>query len=179
MDARKFTIELQKIEPKQDDLIKLGLSKDAIKNIMACHICKQKKKSLSEEGDELLNLIANYDVAKLEIGMVTFFNTIQHDADYYKVGEVESDSLVLRKNTKEILVLEEFEESNILWYCAKNGSMFLDALLFCASFFNKRLFNDAFWEDRNLILTVVKESTKLAGGNKYQDFYKMLLGLYE
>lgn len=178
MRAKEFTSGLLKIMPKQGNLKNLGLTYNAIKRITESHVCKQYKKEYTEEGDEILNLISNYDVSKLEIAMITFFSKIKQTSDYYIIGEVESDSLVMKKKTYELLVLDEFDGSNVLWYCAKNGSKFLDALLYCVSFFNKRLLNDSLWEDQDLILLTVNECANIAGGKKYEDFFKMLLGYW-
>lgn len=75
-----------------------------------------------------------------------------------------------------IQVLEFDQPSNLLWGCASNGALFLDALLLCDNYLTRCIFDDALSENDTVRSAMISECSEKAGGIEYIEFYEMLLG---
>lgn len=175
MKASEFVIELNKIKPTKEQLSTQNLSEDFINEFIASYECIPKKEFKSKFDSELLNLFENFDVSKIVIGMITFNSVIEVSENYFFIGKVEIDSLVLDKHDDSLKVISSEDDSSILWECAENSDRFLEALIVLAKFLTQRMFNDDLWEDLSIGEGVAANCSVLAGGDKYADFYKMLL----
>ena len=104
--------------------------------------------------------------------MVEFNENLTNTPLGLQIGSVEADILYIADNGE--LCVNEFGASHhLLWKCAKNGDAFLDALLVAACFLNDFSRDD---EDMELCLESVKRCASAAGGERYLNFYLMLLG---
>jgi hypothetical protein len=175
MTAESFVEELQNQAPNIKQYVNRGLSENYIKRRLSMYKIDSKEFKLAYE-DNLLELVANYNVSHLEIGMVTLKNQVDEDEDYYYVGNVEVDHLVKNKQSGIIEVLEFDQPSNVLWSCASNGALFLDALLVCESYLTRRTFDKDLLENEKVRAAIISECSEKAGGYDYIEFYEMLLG---
>ena len=179
MLAKEFIARLKFMAPSIDLLIDSGLTVKDANNIIDKYIGAEKTSSQQVEyNNELLLLLDRFDLRKVEVLLITFNESVRQDLDFYYIGKVEVDHLVINKTTNEIQVLEFDDPRNHLWDCAKNGEKFLDALIKCVSFSNQCMFDDDLYNDSNAILKAAKEYSIVAGGEKYEEFYKMILGYF-
>ncbi|MDA3616330.1 hypothetical protein [Polluticaenibacter yanchengensis] len=162
----------------REDYIKLGYLENDIENELREFKCFTKKGNINEtySNNELLNLLSKYDCSNVRIGILVFYENVEETDNYYILGEAETDLLTLNKVTLEIQVLDYTNTDYVIYNCASNGENFMDALLLAANLFSNRI------KDLNLAFNeyytyefVVACSSK-AGGDKYLDFYKVLLG---
>jgi hypothetical protein len=123
---------------------------------------------------DLAELLACYDPSGIEIGMVSFLTWPEAVAGGWKIGHVEADVLILDRRTGEVRVEEVIAPGHILWRCAASGGALMAALAFAA-----KPLADCMLDVRgsaSAMIAVVDACTALAGGERYRDFYLMLLG---
>jgi len=176
MNAREFVNDYINTKIPEGELVKLGLSDSFVNNLNKCYIVPEKRIYVNT-GNELSNLIYNFDVSNIEIGLIRFNNVLKDNDNFIFIGKIEIDDIILNKETFEIEVYE-FGTKHFLWSCAKNASTFLESLIICNTFFNNRIIDDGLWENMQETSKVIKDCTNIVGGTKYSDFYKMLLGYY-
>lgn len=180
MIAKEFTEKMRLIAPNPEALLVQGLRESYVMDLIASFKAEPKG-TYRDNGDELLNLIHNYDASKIEIALVHF--DLDDDSPYgippserfLRVGYAEADFVVIDKTTGEI-ALEDHESSGfIMLYCAENGGKFLDALYEMAKPNDEYLVDP---KDQGSVDWCKKADVcaHLAGGDKYLDFYKMALG---
>jgi len=170
--------ELKSQIPSVDILVENNISDEEIKrNIKPLLDLDVQFKETSEEVDIIIELLNLYDLSKVEIGMIVFNKTITEDEDYYYIGRVEVDLLVINKHTGTVQVLEYDEPTHTLCDCARESSAFLQALLVCNKFFWECYSDDDVYNDENKRKAVVEKCTYIAGGDSFFDFYAMLTGL--
>jgi hypothetical protein len=180
MDKDMFVNELIKLAPSIAELKKHELPDDFINHFIESYKCYQKDSSKNiYTNDELLLLLQSYDCSKIEIGIVSFLNEIVETEDYFEIGNVEQDILSINKITLEVEVLDHEAADHVIWSCASNSRNFLQALLSAADFFSSKLKVYPIEPENTVILKRVQKCTYEAGGDKYIDFYKMLLGYFD
>src|SRR5690606_33524721 len=96
--------------------------------------------------------------------------------DFFFLGEAEGDILAVSKITGEIVVLDQMNLQWLIWPCAANGAAFLEAVLLAIGFFSKRISGEISIDDTKSIKHYVSLCSEAAGGEKYADFFKALLG---
>lgn len=175
MKATEFAIELDRIKPTRNDLYIQGLSEDFISKFIASYECLPKGEFKNKYNSELLNLFENYDISKIVIGMISFNTVIEVTNNYFFIGKVETDHLVLDKKDDSVKVIDSTDSASILWECANNSSNFLAAIAVLANFLTKRMSDDNLWEDLSIGESVAFNCSDLAGGKKFLEFYQMLL----
>jgi hypothetical protein len=153
----------------------LGLPKEYVQERLLMYILEKRFLNITF-GDSLLDLVANYDLTNLRIGMVRFNDEVREDDNYYHIGNVEVDFLMKNKMSGIIEVLEFDQPSHVLWKCASNGDAFLDALLLCDSYLTNCIFDDALFDNDEVRLAMISECAEKAGGIEYINFYHVLLG---
>ena len=180
MDKDTFVNVLLQLAPSIEELKKHGLTDDFISQFIESYKCYPKDGSKNiYTNDELLMLLQSYDCSKIEIGIVSFLNEIIETEDYFEIGGVEQDILAINKITLEVEVLDHEATGHTIWSCASNSMNFLQAILSVADFFSSKLKAYPAEPDNNVVLKRVQKCTYEAGGEKYIDFYKMLLGYDE
>lgn len=175
MTANDFSMKFRLQAPKFEYLISVGLSDIGAQRDIEGYNCISKGTNF-ECGDELLNLIANFDLRKVQIGTIRLNDTIQTDGDYYILGMEEADPLVMYKFNNEISVVDLADHQYVIHYCAENGDRFLDALIASREFIEKRASNPELELDSSTIRMKVEECAKIAGGEKYLSFYEYFIG---
>ncbi|WPQ60129.1 hypothetical protein SIO70_17440 [Chitinophaga sancti] len=175
MTAESFVITFKMQVPDRESFNGMGLPEDYIEQELSMYDIKQRN-NLLLYSDSLLNLVNDYDLSKIQIGMITFKSELIEDDEYYYIGNIEVDLIVKSKLTGIIQVLEFDNPSHILCDCAVNGDQLLDALLICDSYITKGRFDDEFRENDEIRTAMIEECADKAGGSSYIEFYQMLLG---
>ena len=140
--------------------------------------CASEKQNSTLYNDELLKLVDCFNASDLIIGQIKFYKDVDDKLDYYIVGQMEADWLIVDKITGEIRVVELYS-GVALWCCAANGSSFLEAILTANMFFYKSALDDDILDSQIVTCTMAEECSELAGGKKYLEFYKILMGCFE
>lgn len=179
MTPEYFVLKLKELSPTKDILSANGFSDEEIAQIMKSYTCAPRAGHVNVHSDTLLRLLSAYDCSNLEIGLIRFKEEVVEDVSYYIVGEVEADFLGISKTTKEVHVLDHTVPEHVVSFCASNSDAFLDALLSFASFLYLRLKNETLLDNTTFTKLWVQVCTDKAGGEKYLEFYKMLLGDFD
>jgi len=169
MTAEEFVSRLKDLTPSVETLASEGISPETIAIIREARMIKEKG-TQSLHHNPLKRLIDFYDCSKAYIGMVRFAERLETINNLTTIGTVEVDPLVIDDITDEVFVMEAYED-NVLWYCAASEAQFLDAIYRVASFLAQRPDLD----DREGRRSAAIDATILAGGDRYADFYHMLL----
>lgn len=178
MNKERFVSELRELKPSAESFASLGYSPDLIRKRLSGYECKKRPKQIFniQVSCELVDLINSYDCTNVEVGVLSFGSKISETPDFVMVGNVEADILAIRKITMEIVVLDHVNFDWIIWACASNGKNFLDALIICVEFFSKRINNPQLATNHGYTYETVLICAEKAGGDKYLDFFKLLLG---
>ncbi len=178
MGIEDFVKALAEAAPSTLELEKCGFSKEQARDFANTFLCVRRERPLTVEGgsDELLGLLRSWDISKVEIGMIRFPEVPTERSGNMCVGSVEADLLVIMSDTGEIAVHELGSKEHLLWFVAANGSKLLDALPVAARFLAQRTIGSIDFDDFKAARSVATECGAAAGGEKYLDFYKMLLG---
>jgi len=178
MEPDTFVKELANAAPNASNLERSGLSKEQARDLVKSFLCVKRELPLAEVSgsDRLLELLRKWDLSKVEIGMVRFPDPPTERSGKMCVGCVEADPLVILPDTGEIAVHELGTKEHLLWLVAKNGSTLLDALVIAARFLEKRGAGTIDFDDYKAARLVALDCASAAGGDRYADFYKMLLG---
>jgi hypothetical protein len=172
MNTEQYVKELRNLTPNKNIYENRGFSDAYINEVIESFDCK-KERNIQTYDNPLLELVENYEASKIQIGMIYFSDSVEVANEYYIIGKVESDPLVVEKSTGVVKVLE-YGVNHEMWECAESGSKFLDALIELGKFIvatEADNYNDACVAANNCSL--------LAGGELYVDFYKMLLGCWQ
>lgn len=127
----------------------------------------------SHYSDILLDLVANYTMGNLYIGMISFLNEVYEVTDYYIVGSVDFYRLAVVKKDNQIVVLEE-EDNIVAYHASKNGKSFLEALLLVFGYLNSQ-FKSGHDDSPEEKKVQIDACCMAAGGDQYRDLYGLLL----
>lgn len=179
MNIDNFVLKLRKLKPSRESFERLGYPPDLIeKRTMAYECLQLRSKKKSNVSNEILDLLYSYDCSNIEIGIVSFTNNVQEEENFFIIGSAESDLLTLSKITLEVNVVDCQDLDWIIWPCASNGEFFLNAILLAAEFFSMRVDNPSLSDNHKFTHKYVLQCVDAAGGDKYEEFYKTLLGDY-
>ncbi len=178
MELGDFVKVLAEAAPNAPELEKCGFSNEQATDFIKSFLCVQRDRPLLLESgsNQLLELVREWDLSKVEIGMIRFPEPPSERLGSICVGYVEVDPLVILADTDEIAVHELGTKEHLLWVVAKCGSKLLDALVIAARFLARRAVGTIDFDDSKLARSISIECATAAGGDKYLDFYKMLLG---
>ncbi|WP_156305467.1 hypothetical protein [Sphingobacterium endophyticum] len=175
MKASEFVEALKGINVRTDLLKKQGVSDQAIEDRKRSYLAAYKGGG-SVSQYPLVELVENYDCSNLEIGMITFDERIEEKGRFIFFGRFEVDDLAVDLITGSVVMLK-CGLDHILYDCAQNDSSFLEAILNTAVFLEKRSVEEGLYENEELNIQRVEGFGNIAGGEKYHDFYKMMLGV--
>lgn len=178
MNAQEFVNSLSEIpNNKRVELLRgMGLPQDFITEYIESYQFKKLEGNQDNNQNPIRNLVENYNGETVKIGMITFDIVPEENEKYYFFGRFETDIFALDKTSNEIVLLDSEDLSYVIYYCAKNSSAFLDAIILGAGFLEKLPYDDELLENQNIICEIATQCSNLGGGNKYLDFYKTLLG---
>lgn len=173
-----FVEKLKSLAPSRDSFKQKNLPDDFIENLLDKYNCKERhrRKKRVFSVNELLNLLSNYDCSKVSIGIIDFLPEVIEMPGYYYFANAEQDIIVVDKVTLGVNVVDPTEPSHIIWKCASNGGVFLEALLLCAEFFTARVKDYSLLSNDDYTLKIANECSEIVGGPEYLKFYKMLFG---
>jgi len=177
MEARDFVKQLAEATPSLAELESCGLASENVKAFIESYTCTVRDHPLTEPSgsDSLLELLRNWDLSKVEIGLIRFPGFHAEPSGAIHIGCVEADPLILLPNG-EIVVYESGTKDHLLWRVAKSGTAFLDALVIAARFLGRRAVGTIDIDDHEAARSVALECAAAAGGDRFKDFYTMLLG---
>jgi hypothetical protein len=178
MKAEEFADCIARLAPSRSRLAEFEFSASFVDRLLEKHVCRPRLGGRVPEGapqDALLTLLAAWDVSKVTVGQVEFLPEPEPHRDGWQVGYVESDPLVLRRDS-EIVVYEHATDCHLLWRAARDGEHFLGALVTAEEYLLRRLLGDAPYTDLNLARSVAQACAAKAGGLVYLNFYLTLLG---
>jgi len=155
-----------------------GISGDAAKRIVAGFHAPSRIFAEKVHGDAIGDLLHRFDVSRLEIGAVRFEPHLADTIRGSRFGRFDIDPLIINKMTGEIEVVDELDESQVLYFCASGAGEFLGALLNAAGFFVRCPVEAGLWDNQVEILSQSRKCASLAGGHKYIRFYYVLLGYF-
>lgn len=175
MKASEFVEGLKGISVRTDLLKKQGVSDQFIEDRKRSYLATYKGGEIVSQYP-IVELVENYDCSNLEIGMVTFDERIEETEDYLFFGRANEHDLAIEIITGNV-VMVEYGLNNILFNCAKNDESFLSAILNVAIFLERRSVEEGLYENVKLNIQMAEEFGDIAGGERYYDFYKMMLGV--
>ena len=180
MNKDNFIKELSLLAPSIDELYRFGTPEALFDEIIKGYLCTPKSNPSPRiiTSDEILSMLQCYDCFRIIIGNLSFLKDPIEMTDYYQIGVVELDVLVIDKVTLEIEVRDCDALKHTIWSCAANSSRFLDALLVCSKYL-RLLLNQSFFDPNGTqLLNAIKQCVDISGGEKYRNFYEMLLGYF-
>jgi hypothetical protein len=136
-------------------------------------------KILIQEEDNS-RLLKQLRAIKDEIGMIEFIekeDILPLSRKYEKIGNFELDILAIRKSNNEIVMLDHDSPDFEMGNCSKDIRSFLSAIQGFINFMNACANNEESYHDINKQELVAKDSSLIAGGEKYLWFYKMMFGI--
>src|SRR5438128_1658636 len=108
MELDAFVDELAAVAPSASDLERCGFSTEQARDFIKSSVCVKRERPLAvvNGSDQLLELLQQWDLAKVEIGMMRFPELPTERSGKICVGCVEADPLVILPDTGEIAVHE-------------------------------------------------------------------------
>ncbi|QQS96033.1 hypothetical protein [Sphingobacterium spiritivorum] len=130
-----------------------------------------------EHGNEILNLVLNYDLELFRVVEIHFDKDLFKDNNSIFFGwDGIGDRLGFDMHTKEVFTYYVYGDS-ITFYCAPNDSIFLDLLFELHKFHNNRIYDIDNQEAKSLKKTFMIYVSAYFGNNKkYVDFYAATIG---
>jgi hypothetical protein len=177
MTEGEFIKRLREIPFAEEKYIEVGSGEAFIKRTLARYNPIQKTECIDLLGsDPILNLVNTYDLSATDIGMVCFEYAISENEDYIVFAKFESEPVGISKIRKEIVMLSDETGLEGL-SCAMNSEKFLDSLIVAGEFLESLIINRAA-DSQEIICAMAHNCADLSGGQKYLDFYKLMLGCW-
>jgi len=178
MEHVDFAKVLAEAAPNASELQKCRFSREQAEEFAKSFLCVRRKHPLPLGGgsDQLLELLREWDLSKVEIGMIRFPEPPTERSGEICVGCVEADPMVILADTGEVAVHESGTKEHVLWAVAMSGSKLLDAMVIAARFLAQRAIGTIDFDDYNAARSISLACATAAGGDEYLDFYNMLLG---
>ena len=176
MQADEFARRLLALRPSVEQLRSEGLTDQEAETLRESFLAARRRGERRYRDNPLLDLVESYDVSGVEVGMVSFGKEVEDTGTGWLVGSVEADNLLVDRK-KGHVVVREFNQENLLWRCAVDASSFLDAILAIGTFLEASGRDESLSEDDTSRKVVAGQCARMAGGDEYSDFYKMLLGV--
>lgn len=178
MNASDFVNELFTNAPSIESYIASGMTRDVAEDMRSRDICDPRINGNERvSSNELFDLYDGWNVSKVEVGMIRFTGICFENPLGTEVGQVEADPLILLPSN-ELVVMEYASNGHLLWEVARTPGDFLAAVAAAAKFLNERGCGLIDYNDFGLAQVTAVRCAELAGGEKYRDFYYMLLDAF-
>lgn len=177
MNSKDFIKGLALLMPDKEHLQSAGYGEKEIERI-AARFNIEPTRVYKAEDDPIIDLLLNYQVDKLEIGMIHFQEELLENENYFLFGNFAGDALCIDKSNKNIVLIDE-QTGDQLLFCASNSSTFLNAILFASNFLSEKIIKLDFGDDQAASCHYACQASTIAGGSEYLDFYKQLVGCFE
>jgi len=176
MLCTEFVNELKKKLPDIKKLKELDYTDGEIEDIKKSYVLPTKdvKINLYPEMGEFGKLMSKYEVSRLQVGMIEFFDKPLKENDKLIIGKVEVDKLGYSEKDSMFYVTDGEKE---LWKISNSPEKLLNALLNMKEYFSKVMVDETLYENYAVLESYAKKSAELAGGVQFINFYRMLLGI--
>lgn len=114
----------------------------------------------------VIDLVLNYNVSKLSIGIFSFNEELKENDYYIYFGTREAFPIAISKQTKEIVEIDWADESRIVSFIAKDQQSYLTLLTNIEKLNQQQMFGII---DRNKYKEQVAALYNIAGGIKYKN----------
>lgn len=171
MKAKEFVERIQKLKPSKNDFKNVNISEGFVERIInEFEIAHIRNKHLD---NEILSLILNYNLEKLNINDIKFDSDYQEFGDYIFFGwDALPNRIAIYKPSGKIVSCNP-ARYNIDFPCAENAEKFLDALYEIMKFSKDKIINLYSEEIRDeKSIDVAHTAALKAGGEEYEDYYK-------
>lgn len=177
MTEQEFVDKVKETPLSREQYASIGVSEQFIARTIEGYNPKPKSSTQRTYVDDpLVRLIVNYDVTTTEIGMISFESEVGETEDHYYVGKFEADFLCVCKFSKQVVILAFDDPLSEMYKCAQNSSMFFAAMIVAAKFLERAALEEVLRDNQSVICATAENCSEIAGGQKYLDFYKVLLG---
>lgn len=179
MDFELLCASLREATPSEKALKGLGLSDEEVQEFTSSFniIPRDGGISATHSTDVVKEFFTQYDPSNLEVGMIRFLSMPTTVEGGQIIGQVEADPLVVDKSSGKVFVADLTSPGNTLWECADSAEKFLMTLVPAANYLGQCLVDDAVRANKALSRNTLHECISIAGGNRYESFFKMLLGI--
>jgi len=174
MKATEFVERIQRLKPSENDFKNADISMSFVERcINEFEIIPIREEHF---GNEIMSLILNYNVEKLNINDITFDSDYQEDDEYIFFGwDALPNRIAIYKSSGKIVSYYP-EGDRIDFLCAENAEKFLDALYEIMKFWKEKIINSYPEEIRDeKSISVAYIAALKAGGEEYEDYYKSVL----
>lgn len=175
--ADYFAKELRNIAPNKENLVKLGFDDDFLQMYLRSYELKSNGRE-SVTDNPILDLIFRYEIDYLNISLMSFnqVDDVIETPKFIIFGALDSDLLAIKKDSKEVVVLDWEEKDSIISYASDNSYSFLECLLKLANFNKLMLLDEELSDNQEAIFEEAKKITEIGGGEKYFHFFLNALG---
>ncbi|WP_396148964.1 hypothetical protein [Flavobacterium sp.] len=164
--------KINSLIPKLDDFLQNGFDNDYAQAFISDYILEFKKEC-NETEIELFELFKlNVKYKRFSIFGSMMLTEFEEYEEFYKIGNLESDLLILIKSTKEIAILDH-EHFEIRDYISKNFEVFLDLIPVLISYDKLGYLGEKYTID--IKVKTLKEIKKILKSEKYYSFFSYSL----
>ncbi|MGJ1262477.1 hypothetical protein [Sphingobacterium spiritivorum] len=176
MTAKEFVKNINEAQIPSDYL-KQNYSEGFANRILKESAIPKLPNQYVEHGNEILNLVLNYDLEFFRVVEIHFDKDLFKDDNSIFFGwDGIGDRLGFDMHTKEVFTYYVYGDSTT-FYCAPNDSIFLDLLFELHKFHNNRIYDIDNQEAESLKKTFMIYINAYFGNNKkYVDFYAATIG---
>lgn len=166
MHYADFLVALHNVMPTRNELEAYGLGLDEIGRVQATFKSIPRKQPSSVSGSELERMILDNDCSTVEVGLIRFLDKPRDHRHGVQVAFCEADSIVV--SPVGTIFMHDHANPDGAMSCAANSEKFLDAL---GVFLTIRREKSKWKGNCNAAADLCAE---MAGGNKYQAFFRLL-----
>ncbi len=127
--------------------------------------------------EEFLGLLKK---SSIEVGMVEFREKEDNNpisSNFLEIASFELDIIAYELTHKKIVLLDHDNIHFKMQEISESFNNFINALIIIENFFERCEVNESLYYDYSEMEIVAKKASKYAGGIKYLDFYKCMLGI--
>lgn len=179
MDFELLCTSLREATPSEEALKGLGLSDEEVQEFTSSFniIPRNGSVSATHSTDIVKEFFTQYNPSNLEVGMIRFLSAPKTVEGGQIIGQVEADPLVVDKSSGKVFVADLTSPGNTLWECADSAEKFLLTLVPAANYLGQCLVDDSVRTNKALSKNALDECVLIAGGNRYESFFRMLFGI--
>jgi hypothetical protein len=139
----------------------------------------EKYEDTEDYGDELVNLVMNFDISDVDFGDIAFAEEVLGDEESYELGMFEEKFLIIDRNSGRVYVEDDDEEGSVVFTCADSSEKFIDALWVAVRYFSFQMNEKLKDSDIESCEIKAKQCAEVAGNEEYIPFYQDFLNCYE
>lgn len=179
MNFELLRSSLLEAAPSEKALKGLGLSDEEVQEFTSSfNIIRRNNGVMASYSTNIVqDFFTQYDPSTLEVGMIRFLSEPETIARGQIIGVVETDPLVVDKSSGKVFVDDLTAPGNTLWVCAASVERFLLALVPAANYLGMCLVDNAVRTNKELSTNVLNECVSIAGGDSYESFFRVILGV--